>query len=182
MSLRLGTFFIRAATVAGAGNSIFPVPPKNFTRSLGMSTITSSWGSILSFSHRSGHPASPAAFERKLAAAAWLGERKLASLVRIAFSRSTGPPTLTTLRSCQTSQIGSGGDYGRSAPQIAKTWPWGPDRGDASNRPPHSPRAMASMTWCSGSDFIAFCTAAGLNICKGYNDRPRGLSRVPPIG
>src|SRR5262249_12789363 len=50
MSLRLGIFFMRAATVAGLGNSIFPVPPKNFTRSLGMSTIASSWGSISSFS------------------------------------------------------------------------------------------------------------------------------------
>jgi hypothetical protein len=49
MSLRLGILFIRAATVAGPGNSIFPVPPKNFMRSVGMSTITSSWGSILSF-------------------------------------------------------------------------------------------------------------------------------------
>src|ERR1700730_13503724 len=58
MSLRLGIFLIRAATVAGLGNSIFPVPPKNFTRSLGMSTITSSWGSILSFSHPSCYPAS----------------------------------------------------------------------------------------------------------------------------
>src|ERR1700726_4843006 len=59
MSLRLGIFFIRAATVAGLGNSIFPVPPKNFTRSFGMSTITSSWDSILSFSHPSCYPASP---------------------------------------------------------------------------------------------------------------------------
>ena len=64
MSLRFGIFFIRAATVAGLGNNIFPVPPKNFTRSLGMSTITSSWGSILSFSHPSCYPASPAQIPR----------------------------------------------------------------------------------------------------------------------
>ena len=36
MSLRFGIFFIRAATVAGLGNSIFPVPPRKkvFDRAL----------------------------------------------------------------------------------------------------------------------------------------------------
>ena len=62
MSLCLAIFFIRAATVAGLGNSIFPVPPKNFTRSSGMSTITSSLGCILSIRTRlaSCYPANPA--------------------------------------------------------------------------------------------------------------------------
>jgi hypothetical protein len=46
-SLRAGTFSIRAATVAGPGNSILPAPPKNLMRSLGMSTMASSLGSIL---------------------------------------------------------------------------------------------------------------------------------------
>jgi hypothetical protein len=42
MSLCTGTFSIRAATVAGPGNSILPAPPKNLRRSSGMSTMASS--------------------------------------------------------------------------------------------------------------------------------------------
>ena len=42
MSLCSGTFFISAAKVGGLGNSILPVPPKNFTRFSGISTIRSS--------------------------------------------------------------------------------------------------------------------------------------------
>ncbi len=46
MSLCSGIFFMRAATVAGLGNSILPVPPKNLMRSSGISTMASSWGFI----------------------------------------------------------------------------------------------------------------------------------------
>jgi hypothetical protein len=42
MSLCSGTFSIRAATVAGPGNSILPAPPKDLRRSSGMSTMASS--------------------------------------------------------------------------------------------------------------------------------------------
>jgi hypothetical protein len=45
--LRAGIFSIRAATVAGLGNSILPGPPKNFRRAFGISTTASSLSSIV---------------------------------------------------------------------------------------------------------------------------------------
>src|SRR5271166_7177474 len=47
MSLPSGVFSISAATVLGLGRSILPAPPKKLRRSWGMSTMASSFGSML---------------------------------------------------------------------------------------------------------------------------------------